>query len=233
MTSTPALSQNQLSPSIGISRAATFPVQTPPQGNSAQKLPQGDRRVQVNTISNPNLRQSFHELVSPTDLSASGTPDSNSTVNSMTRPQLTMPQFGNNNTLPDLSAMMFPSADPFAYPNQPMMEIENIKQENLGGIDNPSQVPSMFLSNSSSGSGMYDDLEGQLFGPIPPYLMQGQQPFDVSGQLDPGSNMMPGLHQSDMLYHTGMTPNADMNFDGIFSGDGDDWSNMTDQRFRL
>jgi hypothetical protein len=206
---------------------------TQAQGTGVQKGSLGDKRFQINTISNPNLRQSFHELVSPTDLSASGTPDSSSTA-SMNGSQFALPQFGSSNGLPDLSAMMFPSADPFAYPNQPMMEFENIKQENVGGLNSGGshQVPQMFLSNGTNAT-MYDDLEGQLFGPIPPYMMQGQQPFDAStAQMDTGNDIMSGLGQPDMMYHTGMTPNADINFDGIFSGDGDEWSNMSDQRFR-
>ena len=79
---------------------------------------------------------------------------------------------------------------------------------------------------------VYDDLEGQLFGPIPPYLMQGQPNFDVGAvaQMDTG---MSGLNPQQMNFQTGVTPNGEINFDGIFSGDSDDWGNMmADQRFR-
>ena len=129
---------------------------------------------------------------------------------------------------------MFPSADPFAYPNQPVMEFGNIKQEHIGDMTGGGsrQAPQMFLSNGTNAT-MYDDMEGQLFGPIPPYLMQGQQVFDATAQMEAGGNIMSGFNQPDMLYHTGLTPNADINFDNIFSGDGDDWSNVTDQRFQI
>jgi len=127
---------------------------------------------------------------------------------------------------------MFPSADPFAYPNQPIMEYDNIKQENIP-IINGSQTPQMLFSNSSSGGRMYDDLEGQLFGPIPPYLQQGQPNYTMQSQMGE-TNMMVGMER--MNYHTGITPNNDEmtgNFDGIFSAVGDDWSNMlADSRFR-
>jgi hypothetical protein len=160
--------------------------------------------------------------MSPAELSATGTPDSSSTSNSIQLQQYNLQQFGGNDALPDLSAMMFPSADPFAYPNQPMMEFDNIKQENIGNMPLPN-----YLSN---GPGIYDDLEGQLFGPIPPYLMQGQPNFDISAQMDTG---MSGLNPQEVNYHTGVTPNGDLNFDSIFSGEGDEWSNMlADQRFR-
>lgn len=174
-------------------------------------------------MSNPNLKQSFHELISPADLSATGTPDSSSTSNSMQQQQYNLHQHvGINNTIPDLSAMMFPSTDPFAYPNQPMMKFDNIKEENVGNMPQPH-----YTSNGAQ-PGMYDDLEGQLFGPIPPYLMQGQPNFDLSGQTASGIS---GLNPQEMNYQT--TPNGDTNFEGLFSGDGDEWTNMLgDQRYR-
>lgn len=159
-------------------------------------------------------------------MSTNGTTDSSSPGISAQPLQYNLTQqFGASNGLPDLSAMMFPSADPFAYPNQPMMEYDNIKQENIDNLLNSSQAPS-FLSNETTAPGIYDDLEGQLFGPIPPYLMQGQPNFDGSGQMDTGG--IPGMNL-EMNY--GVPPNGDMNFDSIFLGDGgDEW--MADQRFR-
>ena len=121
---------------------------------------------------------------------------------------------------------MFPSADPFAYPNQPMMEFDNIKQENISS----SILNSPQSNNFANGPGIYDDLEGQLFGPIPPYLMQGQANFDMGGQMDIGIS---GLNPQEMNFQTGITPNGEMNFDGIFTGDGDEWgSMMVEQKFR-
>jgi hypothetical protein len=227
--STPDLSKSEFT-GLG-QRATTFPVPTPSQSGAPRRSYE-DGRFQTNTMSNPNLRQSFQELVSPMDLSSTGTPDSSSTVNSVPRPRYNMPpQFGLTSGLPDLSAMMFPSADPFAYPNQPMMEFESIKQENVNM--HSTQPPTMFLSNGASGPGIYDDLEGQLFGPLPPYLMQGQPPFDAAGQIDAGQSLISGLSPPGMTYNTGATPNSDLNFDGIFSGDGEEWSSMmSDQQFR-
>lgn len=81
---------------------------------------------------------------------------------------------------------------------------------------------------------MYDDLEGQLFGPIPPYLQQGQHNYNMQPQMG-GVNMMSGMDPV-IGYHTGVTPSNDEmtgNFDGIFSGDGEEWGNMmSDPRFR-
>jgi hypothetical protein len=143
--------------------------------------------------------------------------------------------FSPNSGLPDLGAMMFPSGDPFAYPNQPMTEFDNIKQENIGSMKS-SRAPPMFLSNGTSGPGIYDDLEGQLFGPLPPYLLQGQQPFDMTGQMGAGSNVMSSVfNPQEMSYPASAVPDVDLDFDGIFSGSGDrdDWNNtVTDQRFR-
>jgi hypothetical protein len=224
-------SQTEPAPAMGISRAATFPVQTQAPVSGVPRSSLDEKPFQLNTLSHPNLRQSYHELLSPTDLSASGTPDSSSTTNSLHGSQYSLPPV-NKNGLPDLSAMMFPSADPFAYPNQPMIELDNVKQENFGGLDNSSQAPSMYIPNNNNGLGMYDDLEGQLFGPIPPYLMQGQQQFDMSDHMDVTNNTMSGTNPQSMHFHTGLTPGTEMNFEGIFSGDGEEWSNMADHTFR-
>ena len=217
----PELSQSESEATRGIARATTFPHPTPARPQTLLKRPFDQQRLQSNTLSNPNLRQNFQELMSPSEISASGTPDSSSTSNSIPQQPYDMQSFASTTALPDLSAMMFPSADPFAYPVQPMMEFDNIKQEDTGNISQPN-----YLSN---GPGLYDDLEGQLFGPIPPYLMQGQPNFDIS-QMDVG---MSELAPQEVGYHTGITPNVEMNFDGIFSGEGDEWNSMlADQRFR-
>lgn len=85
----------------------------------------------------------------------------------------------------------------------------------------------MYLSNGAGGGNegrIYDDLEGQLFGPLPPYLSQGQNEF---GGMQ-GTGFVPGgMQGQDMGFHTGMTPGEDMtgNFD-IFSGEGGDWGDV-------
>ncbi|KAJ9637170.1 Gypsy retrotransposon integrase-like protein 1 [Coniosporium tulheliwenetii] len=135
--------------------------------------------------------------------------------------------------IPDLSAMMFPSADPFAYPNPPMTTFENSAFNNLamnfngasgpgaGGLPQPSTLPDPLYSfpptshpggNSNRNSGIFmqntdsalpsgsgglgtPDLDGsgeldvQLFGPMPMYMMQGGQ---QEQQLEPqGNNFQP------------------------------------------
>jgi hypothetical protein len=54
----------------------------------------------------------------------------------------TTPLFSSGEDYPgnftDISAMMFPSGDPFAYPNQPMLAFENANNPTLGGGMNTS-----------------------------------------------------------------------------------------------
>jgi hypothetical protein len=195
-------------------RATTFPV--------ARSIYENNSRFRTDTTSNPNLRQSYNEVISPTDISFASTPNSNGPDLSAQQSDFNIPQsFTPNDGFPDLSAMMFPSGDPFAYPNQPMTEFDNIKQENIADVRNSPAAPA-FLSNGTSGSGIYDDLEGQLFGPLPPYLMQGQQFFDASGQIGTESNILAGLGPQVMNYT--YTSNVDVNFDGILAGGDNDWS---------
>ena len=82
----------------------------------------------------------------------------------------------NNAHLPDLTAMMFPSADPFAYPNQPMSILEDgqFKQDQnqmgLPGGNTPFYGNGVPSSNIS-----YENLAMPMFGSLPPFLMQQDQ----------------------------------------------------------
>lgn len=212
-----------------------MPSPAPIQTANLQRSSQDGKSFQTNTLSNPNLRQSFHDLMSPADLSSVGTPDSSTAANSLQQSPFQQQPFHINTAIPDLNAMMFPSADPFAYPNQALMEFDNAKQENVD-MGHESQGPRMYLSNGTNAPGVYDDLEGQLFGPLPPYLMQGQPSFDMQGQMDPSNSIMSGLNPQEMIYQPGVTTSGGMigNFDGIFSGDGDDWGSplTSDHRYK-
>ncbi|KAI1739850.1 hypothetical protein F4680DRAFT_420292 [Xylaria scruposa] len=85
-----------------------------------------------------------------------------------------------------LDAMMFPSDDPLAYPNQPRADF---------GVHAPSlhhASPSEVLQHDPSSyyvPQFYDGIEGQLLGPLPPYLMPSQGdsgiPFQAHMYADP------------------------------------------------
>ena len=136
-----------------------------------------------------------------------------------------------NNYVPDLSSMMFPSADPFAYPNQPMTTLENrqpIKQENP--VD-----PSIFGPPNSSGA-PYNNLS---YGSLP-YMMQnqqlgyGMQNMDAMSNTEPTSTTMPpqrneggGWAQQQQQQRSGGT--TGMNYDQLF---GEDWGGWMNQGYR-
>jgi len=202
-------------------------------------------------LSDPNLnqtqRQGFELLPSGMESTGTATPD---TMGSRS-PVLTGPGMGGlpgqgrgqgqqyyapfgGAGLGDLSAMMFPSADPFAYPNQAMLSYdsrhgqqgktsEGQGQGQAGYL--PSNAPdsmgaqNMFLSSNVGGGGGgggvnlgYDSLEGQIFGPMAPYLvtqeggmgMGMEMGMDLSGVtgLDPGmggGGLTPGAGYEDMF----------------------------------
>lgn len=240
-------------------RALTFPLQQPTNSN-VQASSANKGLYTPNSMNDSNLRQNFHDLMTPgMDSTGTSTPDTNiqspvqqSQPQSSTTGQDFYPPFTDVG-LTDLSAMMFPSADPFAYPNQPMLSYESRhpnanptgKAEFLGtnANTNPSflsNIPSnaaygatMFPPNvnpnfktsqivrSQSQSNLqmagqsqnqpqssqnppnlgYDSLEGQVYGPLPPFMMEQQGMglgMDLSGVtgLDPlggGTGFTPGL----------------------------------------
>ncbi|KAK0621332.1 fungal-specific transcription factor domain-containing protein [Bombardia bombarda] len=82
-----------------------------------------------------------------------------------------------------LDAMMFPSGDPFAYPNQPLIDqtSQHLAPQAQQTGASQSQDSMQFYMPS-----LYDDIEGQLLGPIPPYLAQQGH---VHNGMDPSSQM--------------------------------------------
>ncbi|KAH6636526.1 fungal-specific transcription factor domain-containing protein [Chaetomium tenue] len=143
--------------------------------------------------------QNFTNLqdILPMNMPMSGTgSDSSSTQGTMQRhtPGFQQGQAtgGPATSLYKMDAIMFPSEDPFAYPNQPP-------------IDPASQHPGSQTPQSSAGQShdamqfyipnMYEGIEGQLLEPIPSYLMsqgpqrQPQHGIDATAQMYHTSNM--------------------------------------------
>ncbi|KAF1941629.1 transcriptional activator Mut3p [Clathrospora elynae] len=98
---------------------------------------------------------------------------------------------GLNVPISDMSTMMFPSADPLAYPNQPMTAFENRNPQAFerrtatsitGSIPHQMPVmdnkahPAMYAPTIMPGR-RFNDNEAQSFVPMPMYLMQGSQPY--------------------------------------------------------
>lgn len=138
--------------------------------------------------------------------------------------------------VPDLSSMMFPSTDPFAYPNQPMITLEHeqsIKQENP--VD-----PNTFSPPNSSGA-PYAELD---YGSLP-YVMQtqllgfGMQSVDPSmgmSNTDPTPTTMAtqrneggGWVQQQQRQQQRPGGTSSENLDQLF---GEDWSGWMNQGYR-
>ncbi|KAJ2976508.1 hypothetical protein NUW58_g8068 [Xylaria curta] len=100
-----------------------------------------------------------------------------------------------------LDAIMFPSDNPLAYPNQPRADFDlhgpGIHHVNPGDV--LQHDPSAYYVPQ-----LYDGIEGQLLGPLPPYLMQSQGdpgiPFPAQMYSDP---MLPSqqIHPSPLRPH--------------------------------
>jgi hypothetical protein len=140
---------------------------------------------------------------------------------------------GLNVPIADISTMMFPSADPLAYPNQPMTAFENKHPQTfdrstgtpVGG--HPPQLstsmemkghPAMFAPTSMpSAQGRPMDNEAQIFTSMPMYLMQGNQQYrgysPHQGMPMQTSSSMPFdelMHQEDWS-QSFMDPTMNMN----------------------
>ncbi|KAI8628581.1 hypothetical protein F5Y19DRAFT_106370 [Xylariaceae sp. FL1651] len=86
-----------------------------------------------------------------------------------------------------LDAIMFPSDDPLAYPNQPRADFGN----HGPGLHHTSPGDVLHHDPSYYVPHLYDGIEGQLLGPLPPYLMQSQR--------EPGINFPAQMYSDPML----------------------------------
>jgi hypothetical protein len=135
--------------------------------------------------------------------------------------------------LTDVSAMMFPSTDPFAYPNQPMTTFEN--NHNLPGYEPKGASPVIHgLPFHVSGIDVKPQPAGfspavgpqqrprgddvHLFGqgPMPMYLMQGAQLAGAQGQ---GQRFVQAHQPPPPMARGG----ANVNLDDLFGGE--EWAN--------
>ncbi|KAG9190926.1 hypothetical protein G6011_09014 [Alternaria panax] len=140
---------------------------------------------------------------------------------------------GLNVPIADISTMMFPSADPLAYPNQPMTAFENKHPQAfnrsagtpVSGHPTPLSTsmdlkghPAMFAPASMSHApARHMDNEAQIFTSIPMYMMQGAQQYrgypQQHGMPIQTSNNLPFdelMHQEDWS-QSFMDPALNMN----------------------
>ncbi|MCJ1389554.1 hypothetical protein MMC18_002411 [Xylographa bjoerkii] len=194
-------------------RASTFPKNSSLMTWKRASLPYNNSSPLADS-----QRRSSHDIYpsSSSDQAGTMTPDSSVSgglpFSSNQTPFNMQQSFSNPTALPDLSAMMFPSNDPFAYPNQPMTTLENrqfTKQENYD--------PGGLYTSTPNNNSPYENPDVQLFGPLPPYLMGGHHPgmmqglgpqIDMSGAgVDWSAQQQPGRPHG-------------MNMDEIF---GEEW----------
>jgi hypothetical protein len=149
---------------------------------------------------------SFSDLV-PLELPSTGDNSETGSTPESTHPQAqnfrqNHPQVMANHPLYELDAMVFPSNDPFAYPNQQtLMDFTagpmHGRQPSRANQQQPDPMQ-FFLPN------MYDDIEGQLLGPVPPYLHQANrtpQGLDLAPHVYNAGNMLSMHHNTSAAPH--------------------------------
>lgn len=147
---------------------------------------------------------SLHDLL-PMDLSSRATPDSTSTGTSSQQHPYPPQPLNAHNPVNKLDSLMFPSEDPFAYPNQPMMELGFPAKADGTPVTlaGQGQDPQFYIP------GTMEEIDSQFLGQPPPYMMPHQQGQPVMGMqsnvYDPnlmGMHMGPQHHhQSQHLHH--------------------------------
>ncbi|KAK7185043.1 fungal specific transcription factor [Paraphaeosphaeria sporulosa] len=234
-----ALKQDSDFVAMGVRRASTFPETMPPNGKTTLPLSQshlsslGIDRFNSATPGSDYFDQTpslTPTSATPSSLGsyglASGPPHTRPGQPFAGSPLTTMADASGLNV--DMNTLMFPSADPLAYPNQPMTTFEDSHPQayqfkhgspimaqlppQYTGIDikpSPASYAPSPMANIRTGTGRPDN-EVQLLGPMPMYLMQGAQHRSFHPQ--------PGVHGPPPPQIPGQNP-ANMSFDEIFGGE--------------
>ncbi|KAL5388762.1 hypothetical protein DPSP01_002868 [Paraphaeosphaeria sporulosa] len=213
-----ALKQDSDFVAMGVRRASTFPETMPPNGKTTLPLSQshlsslGIDRFNSATPGSDYFDQTpslTPTSATPSSLGsyglASGPPHTRPGQPFAGSPLTTMADASGLNV--DMNTLMFPSADPLAYPNQPMTTFEDSHPQAYQfkhGSPIMAQLPPQY-----TGTGRPDN-EVQLLGPMPMYLMQGAQHRSFHPQ--------PGVHGPPPPQIPGQNP-ANMSFDEIFGGE--------------
>ncbi|KAL9019608.1 MAG: hypothetical protein Q9185_003150 [Variospora sp. 1 TL-2023] len=128
----------------------------------------------------------------------------------------------------DLSTMMFPSNDPFAYPNQPMTMFENLHDSRQ---DPQFNLP---MFNNGSDREIYNSLNTPFYGPLPSYVMPSTHGSPGAGVLQSAeeSITLPAQEWNQQPPHGRFQrPPTGSSWDTVF---GEDWSGggWTNQGYR-
>ena len=137
--------------------------------------------------------------------------------------------------VPDLSAMMFPTSDPFAYPKQPMTTLENqnyIKQENIGDVYSPVTTTAPPYQNFEAHFGLQNYILPSS-QPQPSWGMQNMNeasiPITRSEDLAGMSAPWPLQQQPQQQQNNARAVPPQGNYDQIF---GEDWGGWMSQGYR-
>ncbi|KAI1419828.1 hypothetical protein F5Y12DRAFT_788743 [Xylaria sp. FL1777] len=148
-------------------------------------------------VSSPNIDPAFSSFhFPPSDITAASQDSiAAASLNDTSQAKIQLGTAGAAQQIDRLDAMMFPSDDPLAYPNQPRADFSlhgsSLHHANSGDV--LSHDPSSYYVPQ-----LYDGIEGQLLGPLPPYLMHSQGnpglPFPAHMYSDPMLPSQP-MHQ--------------------------------------
>ncbi|KOS16948.1 Activator of stress protein 1 [Escovopsis weberi] len=186
---------DQLSEGFNADATQPWPMnlkkRTAPSGKGAQNVTGSVESMQRRSKEQPFPEAVFpgsmHDLM-PMDLSSRATPDSTSTGESSYRQRQQAHQVEDTDHVHRLEALMFPSDDPFAYPNQPMTELGFSMKTDVPLMTMPPQVTD---SNFFFPTSLEDFGTDSFLGQPPPYMMQQQQnplAMSFSGSIRSNNN---------------------------------------------
>ncbi|KAK6510341.1 hypothetical protein TWF506_009457 [Arthrobotrys conoides] len=152
-------------------RSNTFPITTSRQGSKVAAV-----RTPVNPP-DPGPRRSSDESLTLGQVTLSPTALTEDSRHSLQQ------HLGGFTGMPDLNALMFPASNAFAYGNQAMMFDVPLGGESPGEHvfnQDARLAPGPSRQSFGGGSPSFDNVEVQLYGPLPPYV------YSIENSNNPG-----------------------------------------------
>ena len=203
-------------------RAHSFPQNRKKGGQSGGQRARAPKPKGLNIPPRPNVSPAMYSAVPHSTTPHSSTQRMAYSASALQHqfpqdPRYSQPQqssFQYSGGPENISTTMFPSQDPFVYPNQPITSLAQSGENPYV----PSYQQSGFLpSNVGKRTSPSDDhIDVHLMGPMPPYVGQGQQAGSFGGVPALAQSQQPAPQMWDQARSHGLP----MDLDDIFGGEG-------------
>ncbi|CAD6499315.1 BgTH12-03435 [Blumeria graminis f. sp. triticale] len=196
---------NQTSPFFVPSTTQAYTQLQPPRF--------GEENLTTFSVSGFKFPDISHEINSPTNSCGMRAHNLGRSRPSMALQRRFTSQLSNGHSFPEFKPVIFPSTDPFRFESQQISLFDNGKC-NSDQATNNKQQDLFHCSTSVNEECAYGELDGQIMGPLPPYLVPVQStpivPTDISVTNVTNGSLIQNFSYNNEISSAGGIPELDL-----------------------